>query len=117
MKCRNAAQLVPTLQAQLATNDVNVRWFDAATSFIWPEVGGWLAVPADLQPDDALLAFWPETAVLTDSNQQLYHLPSPPDLAWSDPVREQGAVVTFLGYRPILIEKGAVSVLPAWLLN
>ncbi len=108
------AQLDAASKDQLATNDVRVRWFAAATSFIWPGDGGWLALPDDVQPDPALAEFWPGTAVIMTNNQRLYQLPQPPDLDFAGEEREQGPVLTFLGYQPILIDAGSVSLLTAW---
>lgn len=108
------ADLDVALQSQLATNDVQVRWFSAATSFIWPGGGGWLALPDGIRPDPALAEFWPGTAVITTGTQRLYQLPQPPDLDFAGEERKQGAGLTFLGYRLTLIDAGSVSLLTAW---
>lgn len=107
-------ELDGALQARLATNDVQVRWFNAATSFIWPAGGGWLTLPEDEEPNPALVAFWPETAVIIAGNQRLYQLPQPPVLDWADEAWEQGGVATLLGYQPVAIDAGSVSLLTAW---
>jgi hypothetical protein len=108
------AELDGVLQAQLATNDVQVRWFDAATSFIWPAGGGWLALPEGIEPAPVLAALWPETAVLTANSQRLYQLPPPPALDWTGEAWQQGGVVTLLGYQPVAKKAGLVSLLTVW---
>ena len=115
------AQLAADLQAQLGTNDVHVRWFDAASSFIWPAQGGWLAVPADVIPAPALSAFWPPdmiAAAETDTgSQSLYRLPPPPPLAWPGMKEIAEAPTTFLGYQQLETAPGEVALLTAWRVN
>ena len=108
------AQLDESLQARLATNDVRVRWFKAATSFIWPAAAGWAVLPEAVEPDPALAAFWPETAVLTANGQQLYQLPSAPALNFSGAAQGMGAVLSFGGVERLLFDAGSVSLLSVW---
>lgn len=111
------ADLAPALQDALATNDLHVRWFNAATSFIWPREGGWLAVPADNSPEAALVSFWPETAVRRQAGQILYLLPPPPDIEWPGAEKTISGPVTFLGVQLIAQDASEISLITAWQVN
>jgi hypothetical protein len=90
-----------------------MRWFDVDNSFIWPQGGGFMAVPADLEPAVELLDFWPQTEVVENSDQILFELSSPPSIEWALEAHSVGTVVSFLGYRPSLGEN-ELSLLTAW---
>ncbi len=112
------AQLAPDLYERLGTNDVRIRWFDAATSFVWPSGGGWMAVPAGLEPHPGLAVFWPSvaegTAVSDNQTETLYHLPPAPEFDWLGPETELNGLVTFLGYERLGTKLGKVVLMTAW---
>ena len=60
------ADLTLEQHAQLATNDLQVRWFDPATALVWPDSAeSWLAV-GDFEPDPLLADFWREEGDLSN---------------------------------------------------
>jgi hypothetical protein len=107
------ADLEPALHALFQTNDVNVRWFDARTSLIWPAGNGWLAVSGQA-PDPALQTYWPPEKAAQAGDQRLYRLSEPPAFDWDGHPAELGGSVTFLGYRFLEMVPGEISLLTAW---
>lgn len=110
------ADLAPELHAELGTNNVRVRWFDARTSLIWPAGEGWWALPAN-QPVDVLLPFANMTAELrsTDGAQRLLQPVYPPALAWVEN-RPVGETAVFLGYDDVQNDQpvNEISLITGW---
>jgi hypothetical protein len=101
------ADLAPELHARLGTNDVRVRWYDAHTSFIWPNREGWWAVAGDQAFDAFLVPFADIADVYTsavadgftsaDGRQWLGQPVYPPPIPWAQAV-PVGETAVFLGY-------------------
>jgi len=49
-------QLAPETLAQFGSNDLNLRWFDASTSFVVPSEPGWVVTDSEIQIEGE----WPE---------------------------------------------------------
>ena len=69
------AELSSEIRAQLASNDVRVRWLVDGTAYVLPEAGGWLVLGEDVVVDEAIRPFLPNPT-LTSSGQRLYRLPN-----------------------------------------
>jgi hypothetical protein len=110
------AELAPELHAELATNDVRPRWFDARTSLIWPADGGWWALAAD-QPVDARLLPLANVATewqSTDGAQHLLQPVYPPALPWTEN-RPMGETAVFLGTNHVGDPTtGEISLITGW---
>ncbi len=109
------ADLAPPLHDQFHTNDVRVRWIDGATTFIWPAEGGWLVTTTAQKPTNpSLAAFWPKDPVVQTGEQELYRLPKPPELIWSDAPVDFGGIFSFLGQQIVSEAGDTISLLTAW---
>lgn len=108
------ADLSDGLHAVFETNDVRVRWFDAETSFVWPQNGGWAAIPKGQKIEAGLTGFWPARPYVETSTQSMFQLPAPPDLSWSGGAADLDGVVGFLGYEMLESDDHRVSLLTAW---
>jgi 4-amino-4-deoxy-L-arabinose transferase-like glycosyltransferase len=116
------AELNPALQASFPGNDVRPRWFNAATSLIWPAEGGWLALEGQTA-DPALASYWPTQPAAQQGNQSLYRLDGPPTIPWQ-PAQPPGGSeppgglnaggLEFLGYLPVEAPPGEIALLTGW---
>lgn len=107
------ADLAPGLHQQFGSNDIQVRWFAAETSLVWPDGDSWL-VTAGPTPDPALQPFWPTTPIRQAGGQRLFRPAPQPDFPWISRPVVMGDTITFLGYRPIAAASGEVALISAW---
>lgn len=106
------AELVAGLHAQLETNDVQVRWLNGRSAFVWPAAGGWLATTEE-PFDEAIRPFLPPVPFRQSNSQLLYQLPTPPDFnQWGQPVMMRE--VQFLGAQILQTDADEAGILTAW---
>ncbi len=118
------AELAPELHAELDTNDVRVRWFDAQTSLIWPADSGWWAL-GETQPAEPLRSFVQTTGefMSSDKSQRLVRPAYPPRLPWPEnaplgktAVSTGSAPAVFLGYDDVQNDQSAheINLITGW---
>ncbi len=111
------ADLAPELHDRLGTNDVRVRWYDARTSFIWPDRGGWWVVAADQAVDGFLLPFadLADEFADADGRQWLGQPVYPPPIPWAQAI-PMGETAVFLGYDDVRNDQPAneINLITGW---
>lgn len=111
------ADLAPELHARLGTNDVRVRWYDARTSFIWPDRGGWWVVAADQAAAAFLLPFADLAGefAYADGRQWLGQPVYPPPIPWAQAI-PMGETAVFLGYDDVRNDQPAneINLITGW---
>jgi hypothetical protein len=130
------AELDPALHALFQSNDVHPRWFNAATSLIWPQPSqgeSWLILSNQQAADPALAHYWPvplASGGIRPGEQSLYRLEAPPIIPWqaaqlcegvaqpcevqAEPSQGLDAPAAFLGYLPLEAPPGEVALLTGW---
>ncbi|MEM7335292.1 MAG: phospholipid carrier-dependent glycosyltransferase [Chloroflexota bacterium] len=96
---------------QFESNDLQIRWVDTNSAFLWPGNGGWLLVDHESEMSNRFLT---ETAVQTLANQRQYLLPAPPQLAWMNNPQTLDNQITYLGTTVLNINATNIELMTAW---
>ncbi len=68
------ANLSSPIRAELASNDLRVRWLDNSSVMLWPAKGGWLILGEGEMLDEAIQALLNAELVVESNGQRLYRL-------------------------------------------